>query len=44
MMMTTKATINRLSPIPGSTEKMGAAMTPANPASIAPKPKTIRNS
>ena len=29
-----------MSPIPGSTDRVGAAMTPAKPASMAPKPKT----
>ena len=43
MTMTTKARIRTVSPIPGSTERIGATMMPAKPASIAPKPKTIMN-
>ena len=30
--------------MPGSTETSGAASTPANPASMAPTPNTMRNS
>ena len=43
MTMTTKARISTLSPMPGSTERIGAAITPAKPASMAPKPKTSMN-
>ena len=43
MTMTTKARISTVSPIPGSTDRIGAIMMPAKPASIAPKPNTIMN-
>ena len=43
MTMTTKARMRMVSPIPGSTDRMGAIMMPAKPASIAPKPNTIKN-
>ena len=33
-----------LSPMPGSTEMIGAIMMPAKPASMVPKPNTIMNS
>ena len=38
--MTTKARISTLSPMPGSTERIGATIAPAKPASMAPKPNT----
>ena len=43
MTMTTKARISTLSPMPGSTDRIGATIAPAKPASIAPKPKTSVN-
>ena len=33
-----------VSPMPGSTERIGAIMMPAKPASMVPKPNTIMNS
>ena len=32
-----------LSPMPGSTERIGATIAPAKPASMAPKPNTTMN-
>ena len=32
-----------VSPMPGSTERIGAIMMPAKPASMVPKPNTIMN-
>ena len=43
MTITTKARIRIWSPMPGSTDRIGATMTPAKPASMAPKPNTIMN-
>src|SRR5262245_6796267 len=43
MTMTTNARMRMLSPMPGSTDRMGAIMMPAKPASMAPKPNTIMN-
>jgi hypothetical protein len=42
--ITTKARIRMLSPMPGSTERIGATIAPAKPASMAPKPNTIMKS
>ncbi len=44
MTITTKARMRIWSPMPGSTERIGATMMPAKPASIAPKPKTSMKS
>ena len=44
MTITTNANINTLSPMPGSTDNIGAIMTPAKAASMVPKPNTIMNS
>ena len=41
--ITTKARIRIVSPMPGSTERIGAIMMPAKPASMVPKPNTIMN-
>jgi len=41
--MTTNARMSTVSPMPGSTEMIGAIMMPAKPASMVPKPKTIMN-
>ena len=43
MTMTTNARIRTLSPMPGSTDKIGAIITPAKAASMVPKPNTIMN-
>ena len=44
MTITTKARIRIWSPMPGSTDRIGATIAPAKPASMAPKPNTIMNS
>lgn len=44
MTMTTKVRISTESPMPGSTDRIGATIAPAKPASMAPSPNTTRNS